>query len=65
MVVPASDEPLSETPSDVGIDLGLRHFAVLPDGSKVTSPRFLHPAARKLRKLQQALAGETEGLESL
>src|SRR5690606_22794946 len=55
------DETLPETTSDVGIDLGLTHFAVLSDGSKVTAPKFLRRAARKLRKLQQALARKAKG----
>ena len=60
-VVQTTDEPLPETISDVGIDLGLTHFAVLSDGSKVTAPKFLRRAARKLRKLQQALARKQKG----
>lgn len=40
-VVKADDEPLPEVPSETGIDLGLTHFAVLSDGRKITSPRFL------------------------
>ena len=54
-VVTTTDEPLSPVESEVGIDLGLTHFAVLSDGTKVTAPRFLRRAARKLRRLQQDL----------
>jgi len=41
--------------TEVGIDLGLRYFAVLSDGRKIASPRFLRRAERKLRKAQKAL----------
>ncbi|WP_344516098.1 transposase, partial [Dactylosporangium maewongense] len=51
-VVQSTDEPLPELDSEVGIDLGLTHFAVLSDGTKVTAPKFLRRAARKLKRLQ-------------
>jgi len=43
-VIDTVDEPLPQTPSAVGVDLGLTHFAILSDGTKVDSPAF--PAAR-------------------
>ncbi|WP_410816806.1 RNA-guided endonuclease InsQ/TnpB family protein [Micromonospora sp. 050-3] len=55
-VVQTADQPLPELDSEVGIDLGLTHFAVMSDGTKVTAPKFLRRAARKLRRLQQGLA---------
>jgi putative transposase len=60
-VVATTDEALPEIDAEVGIDLGLRHFAVCSDGTKVTAPKFLRRAARKLRKLQQALARKSKG----
>jgi putative transposase len=60
-VVTTKDEALPITDSEVGIDLGLVHFAVLSDGTKVTAPRFLRHAARKLRQLQKSLARKTKG----
>ena len=51
-VVQTSDELLPVVESEVGIDLGLTHFAVLSDGVKVTAPKFLRRAARKLRRLR-------------
>ncbi len=60
-VVEAGDEPLSGVGAEVGIDLGLTHFAVLPDGRKVANPRFLRRAVRKLRKAQQALSRKVKG----
>jgi putative transposase len=47
------DETLGEVEAEVGIDLGLAHFAVLSDGTKVAAPRFLRRAARKLKRLQR------------
>jgi hypothetical protein len=34
-----ADSPLSPADAEVGIDLGLTHFAVLSDGRKVASPK--------------------------
>lgn len=60
-VVEVPGEPLPETTGEVGIDLGLTHFAVLSDGTKITSPKFLRRAARKLKRLQQALSRKQKG----
>ncbi|WP_346022779.1 transposase [Streptosporangium nondiastaticum] len=60
-VVETTDEPLPETVAEVGIDLGLTHFAVTSDGSKVDNPRFLRRAERRLRKAQQALSRKVRG----
>ena len=55
-VVEAGDDLLPEAAAETGIDLGLTHFAVLSDGCKIASPRFLRRAERKLRKAQKALS---------
>ncbi|MFV2088945.1 RNA-guided endonuclease InsQ/TnpB family protein, partial [Micromonospora sp. LOL_021] len=56
VVQTSEDEPLPEVDAEVGIDLGLTHFAVMSDGTKVAAPRFLRRAARRLKRLQQALS---------
>ncbi|WP_149259589.1 RNA-guided endonuclease TnpB family protein [Actinomadura sp. K4S16] len=63
-VVQVADEPLPTVESEVGIDLGLVHFAVLSDGTKVAAPKFLRRAARKLKRLQQALARKQRGSQN-
>ncbi|WP_433319410.1 RNA-guided endonuclease InsQ/TnpB family protein [Micromonospora chersina] len=60
-VVAAPDQPLPPARSEVGIDLGLTHFAVLSDGTKIAAPKFLRRAARKLRRLQQNLSRKQPG----
>jgi putative transposase len=47
--------------TEVGIDLGLTHFAVLSDGTKVTAPRFLRRAEKKLKKAQRELSRKAKG----
>jgi len=61
VVQTSEDETLPSTDSEVGIDLGLTHFAVLSDGTKVAAPKFLRRAARKLRRLQQDLSRKQRG----
>ncbi|MEU0071279.1 RNA-guided endonuclease TnpB family protein [Streptomyces sp. NPDC006332] len=45
----------------IGIDLGLVHFAVLSDGTKIDSPRFLRRAEKKLKKAQRELSRKQKG----
>jgi putative transposase len=55
-VVEVTPSPLPEAGRDCGIDLGLGHFAVLDDGTKVSAPQFLRRAERKLKKAQRDLS---------
>ncbi|GAA2093899.1 RNA-guided endonuclease TnpB family protein [Kitasatospora saccharophila] len=52
---------MPDTDTAVGIDLGLAHFAVLSDGTKIDSPRFLRRAEKKLKKVQRALSRKERG----
>ena len=59
---PAADlARMPATDHAVGVDLGLAHFAVLSDGTKIDSPRFLRRAEKKLKRAQQALARKEKG----
>ncbi|MFI7608255.1 RNA-guided endonuclease InsQ/TnpB family protein [Micromonospora sp. NPDC049366] len=60
-VVQTADEALPPVESEIGIDLGLTHFAVMSDGTKVAAPKFLRRAARKLKRLQQDLSRKQKG----
>jgi putative transposase len=60
-VVTTTDQTPPTRDSEVGIDLGSAHFAVLSGGTKVTAPRFSRHAARRLRQLQKVLARRTKG----
>ncbi|MEU8268150.1 transposase [Sphaerisporangium sp. NPDC049002] len=60
-VVETAEEPVPEPGGEVGIDLGLTHFAVLSDGRKVGNPRLLRRAERRLRKAQQTLSRKEKG----
>jgi len=51
-------------PGIVGVDLGLKHFAVLSTGEKIDSPKHLRKAERRLKRLQRALARKVKGSNS-
>ncbi|MEU3889323.1 RNA-guided endonuclease TnpB family protein [Streptomyces sp. NPDC029041] len=59
---PAADAArMPETDRTIGIDLGLTHFAVLSDGTKIDSPRFLRRAEKQLKKAQKELSRKKKG----
>ncbi|MFI5794428.1 RNA-guided endonuclease InsQ/TnpB family protein, partial [Streptomyces sp. NPDC051677] len=60
-VVDTEPDVLPEAETDAGIDLGLSAFAVLSDGQKIDSPRFLRRAEKKLRRLQRELSRKAKG----
>lgn len=60
-VVTTAPETLPPVTSQVGIDLGLGHFAVLSDGTKIDSPRFLRRAEKRLKRAQRSLSRKAKG----
>ncbi|MER7988486.1 RNA-guided endonuclease TnpB family protein [Streptomyces noursei] len=60
-VVETDPETLPATDNMVGIDLGLTHFAILSDGTKIESPRFLRRAEKKLKRAQRDLSRKAMG----
>ncbi len=54
------EEPLQK-PGTVGIDLGLKQFAVLSSGEQIEHPRYLRKSERRLKRLQRALSRTEKG----
>ena len=54
-------EPLPATGAAVGIDLGLKDFAVLSTGEKIPNPRHLERKARNLARYQRRMARKQRG----
>jgi IS605 OrfB family transposase len=54
-------EPLPTSYEDVGIDLGVTHFAALSNGTFIDHPRYLRKAENKLAKAQQVLSRKQRG----
>ncbi|MGW7718405.1 RNA-guided endonuclease InsQ/TnpB family protein [Streptomyces chartreusis] len=61
VVESGTDEPLPAVTPEVGIDLGLTHFAILSDGTKIDSSRFLRRAEKKLKKALRDLSRKAKG----
>ena len=57
----AKPEPLPETGHAIGVDLGVKDFAVTSDGEKIANPRHLDRKARNLARYQRRLADRRKG----
>ncbi|WKU44731.1 RNA-guided endonuclease TnpB family protein [Streptomyces sp. VNUA116] len=60
-VVDTEPDTLPVLDTEVGIDLGLSTFAVLSDGTRISSPKFLRRAEKKLKRLQRDLSRKAKG----
>ena len=49
-------EKLSKTDNKIGIDLGIKEFAITSDGEMIENPKYLRKSEKKLRKLQKDLS---------
>ena len=54
-------EPLTRTNCNVGIDLGIKDFAITSDGQKIANPKYLAKSEKKLAKLQRQLSRKSKG----
>jgi putative transposase len=54
-------EPLPATSRDVGVDLGVKDFAVTSGGQRIPNPRHLEQRARNLARYQRRLARCQQG----
>lgn len=63
-VIETESDALPPAEPVTGIDLGLNHFAVLSDGRKISSPRFLRRAEKNLKRRQRELSRKEKGSRS-
>ena len=49
-------EKLPKTNNEIGIDLGIKEFAITSDGEMIENPKYLRKSEKKLRKLQKDLS---------
>lgn len=54
-------EPLPSTGAVVGLDMGLKSFAITSDGMEYPNHKFLTKSTRKLARLQRQLSRKTKG----
>ena len=55
------NEPLPKTGAVIGVDLGLKAFAITSDGAEYPNPRYLAKNQKKLARLQRQLSRKTKG----
>lgn len=48
----------------VGIDLGIKTFATLSDGTSIPNPKFLRKSLKKLKRLQRSFSRKKKGSEN-
>ena len=53
--------PLPKTNNQIGIDLGIKDFAITSNGMKYSNPKYLKQSLDKLAKLQRSLSRKTRG----
>ena len=49
-------EKLPAVDKKVGIDLGLKYFAILSDGTKIENPKWLRRTEKRIKKVQRDLS---------
>lgn len=49
-------EKLPQSNNEIGIDLGIKEFAITSDGEMIENPKYLRKSEKKLRKLQKDLS---------
>ena len=57
-------KPLTESSQQIGIDLGIKHFAILSDGSAIPSPKHYRRLEARLKKLQRRLSRKQKGSQN-
>jgi len=60
--IPAKN-PIDENKA-VGIDLGIKTFATLSDGTSIANPKFLRKSLKKLKRLQRSVSRKKKESES-
>lgn len=52
---------LPENPNQIGIDVGVKTFAAMSDGTKIDNPKFFKTEQKTLARAQRKLAKQTKG----
>jgi putative transposase len=59
--VECDSKPLPQSDAEIGIDVGLTHFATFSDGTTIENPRFYRKAQAKLRIAQRRVSRRKKG----
>jgi putative transposase len=52
---------VSKIETEIGIDLGLKEFAITSDGELISNPKFYRKSEKRLKKLQRSHSKKTKG----
>ena len=61
ILVDTENKTLSKVDKKIGIDVGLKEFAICSDGYRVTNPKYLRKSEKRLKKLQKDLSRKQKG----
>lgn len=61
VIVEENEQPFPKIDTKVGIDVGLKDFAILSNGTKYDNPKWLHKSQKRLSFLQQSLTRKKKG----
>lgn len=61
ILVDAENIQLSKVENKIGIDVGLKEFAICPNGDRYRNPKLLRKSEKRLRKLQKDLSRKQKG----
>lgn len=61
MLVDTENKVLSKVDKKIGIDVGLKEFAICSDGYRVENPKCLRKSEKRLIKLQRDLSRKQKG----
>lgn len=57
-------QPFQKTGAVVGIDVGIKSFAVSSDATEYANPKYLRKSEKKLARLQRSLSRKTKGSQN-
>lgn len=68
ILVETNENPVPKTPIDenkaVGVDLGIKTFATLSDGTEIRNPKNLKKSLKKLKRMQRSVSRKVKGSNS-
>ena len=61
ILVDTENKTLPKVDKKIGIDVGLKEFAICSDGYRVANPKYLRKSEKRLKKLQKDLSRKQKG----
>ena len=61
ILVDTENKTLPKVDKKIGIDVGLKEFAICSDGYRVANPKYLRKSEKRLKKLQKNLSRKQKG----